>query len=814
MILLRVLTVFSLKLPKILLVKKTIFVNSRLKQNQPWFTNSCREKRKAFHKAKKNYNLNKSDANKRNLQTAYKSYKAEMNSSYQNYQFKMENELRKKSNSDPRELWKILNNFSNSNSREDPKLTIDTLYEYFKNLNSTDDTDDSDVEFDIPNLDDDLANDILNSKITEDEIISAIRGLKNGKAPGYDDVLNEYIKSTFHLLMPLYVLLFNKILDTGIIPEIWTAGIIMAIYKNKGDPSSPDSYRGITLVSSMGKLFTSILNDRLTKYADLVNIIPEAQAGFRKGYSTVDNIFCLHVLIEIYLAMGKKLYCTFVDFRKAFDTVWRVGLWQKLVKNNVSGKILKVIYNMYDNIKSCVRQRDQISGFFSCETGVRQGENLSPFLFSIFLSDLEKYFIDNNINGLRNITNQMNDELRMYVLVFVLLYADDTIILAESAKDLQDTLNAFENYCNQWKLSVNVDKTKSIIFSKRKCRTNHEFRLCGEIVEIVDKFSYLGIIFNYNGKFTLAKKKLSEQAQKALFALYGKIRNICIPIDLQLKLFESLVEPILLYACEIWGFENSPILEKIHLRFLKNILSIRSTTPNYMVYGETGRTPLDIKVKTRMLNFWSKILCNPDKLSGKLYQLFLQLHSTGLCNSGWITNIKSILDNTGYSFVWNSQSMLTKADIKSHVKPILLDQFIQKWYSDMEKSSRGQFYSKLKTNFGMEKYLTVLKKNRRIYITKVRCSNVKFPIETGRWNNVPQNERVCTFCNSRSIGNEAHYLFYCRNEQIQQLQEKYIPKYYRKSCRDDKIIGMLSYCNLPVLNNLAIFIQKLSSILR
>ena len=80
-----------------------------------------------------------------------------------------------------------------------------------------------------------------------------------------------------------------------------------------------------------------------------------------------------------------------MDFKKAFDTVWRVGLWQKLVKNDISGKILKVIYNMYNCIKSCVKQNDQISGFFSCDVGVRQGENLSPFLFSLFLADLEDF---------------------------------------------------------------------------------------------------------------------------------------------------------------------------------------------------------------------------------------------------------------------------------------------------------------------------------------------------------------------------------------------------------------------------------------
>ena len=102
--------------------------------------------------------------------------------------------------------------------------------------------------------------------------------------------------------------------------------------------------------------------------------------------------------------------------------------------------------------------------------------------------------------------------------------------------------------------------------------------------------------------------------------------------------------------------------------------------------------------------------------------------------------VKSILDNTGLSYIWNNQIVLSKMDIKMYVKQILQDQFIQKWYSDIENSSRGQFYMMFKRDFGLEKYLTVLKKNRRKQISLLRCSNVKFPIETGRWNNIPRIE--------------------------------------------------------------------------
>jgi hypothetical protein len=95
----------------------------------------------------------------------------------------------------------------------------------------------------------------------------------------------------------------------------------------------------------------------------------------------VDNIFVLHALIDLYFYFGKKLYCTFVDFKKAFDTVWLTGLRRKLQNCEIKGKCFKIIYNMYNDIKSCVQYNGSQSELFPCLTGVRQGENLSYFLF-------------------------------------------------------------------------------------------------------------------------------------------------------------------------------------------------------------------------------------------------------------------------------------------------------------------------------------------------------------------------------------------------------------------------------------------------
>jgi hypothetical protein len=179
--------------------------------------------------------------------------------------------------------------------------------------------------------------------------------------------------------LSIHVNLFNLIFSSGIIPDSWLVGIIKLIYKNKGDPNNLEKYRAICLTSNMGKLFTSILNSRLSKLSDDIGLISGVQGWFRKGYSVQDSLFVMHSLISLYLSSGKKLFCAFVDFKKAFDTVWGIGLWQKLIKNKIGGKKFRVILNLYTDIKSCVKNGDLHSNFFTCETGVRQANSYLPF---------------------------------------------------------------------------------------------------------------------------------------------------------------------------------------------------------------------------------------------------------------------------------------------------------------------------------------------------------------------------------------------------------------------------------------------------
>ena len=162
------------------------------------------------------------------------------------------------------------------------------------------------------------------------------------------------------------------------------------------------------------------------------------------------------------------------------------------------------------------------------------------------------------------------------------------------------------------------------------------------------------------------------------------------PIDLQLKIFDSLVTPILLYGCEVIGFGKNDNLEKIHLQFMKRILNVRISTPNFYIYGELGRYPLDVTIKCRILCFWSRLFTT-NKLSSKVYCLMYNLYLNGNTGLKWIENIKNIFDEIGMSFIFSNQIQVNVNWIKTHVKYRLQDQFMQKWRSQIAESSRGAF---------------------------------------------------------------------------------------------------------------------------
>ena len=215
---------------------------------------------------------------------------------------------------------------------------------------------------------------------------------------------------------------FNKIFENGTFPEEWSEGYIIPLHK-KGSRSEAENYRGITLL----KLFTRVINNRLTDWSEEYYVLIEAQAGFRVNMSTIDNVFVLHSLLTHVFNQDNKLYCAFIDFTKAFDYVVRYNLWYKMIKLGIRGKILNIIKSMYSVVKSRVKYDNKLGTEFACSLGVRQGECLSPMLFSLFLNDLEETFATEGYEGLTIDTFK----------IFMLLYADDIVIFSKNAEELQ-----------------------------------------------------------------------------------------------------------------------------------------------------------------------------------------------------------------------------------------------------------------------------------------------------------------------------------------------------------------------------------------
>ena len=208
------------------------------------------------------------------------------------------------------------------------------------------------------------------------------------KAPGVNGIPNEYYKYSSDQFKNALTKAFNHMYDVGEISVEYLQAMIFPIYK-KGNKADPANYRGICFQNSALKDLSAILQMRLMNWVEENQILSPFQAGFRKGYSTVDQIFILSNIVNSRLQNKEKLYAFFVDFRTAFDHVQRNLLFYKLAQIGLSFKFLRMLRAMYEKTSVCIKDGDKISEFFETLFGIKQGDNASPLMFSLFIDDLK-----------------------------------------------------------------------------------------------------------------------------------------------------------------------------------------------------------------------------------------------------------------------------------------------------------------------------------------------------------------------------------------------------------------------------------------
>ena len=564
--------------------------NCKLKSN-PWFDNTCKEAKQNFNRAKHEYSRCHSDINRINLTHCRSKLNKAKRRAKAIHKFEEGKRIKNLATSNTKQFWKEVKKFNKRKSKSAEKLTVDDFFTHFSNVFETKETNDTRTHYDT-----NIHNDLLDCPFSLDELKSVISSLKSGKSPGLDGLSTEIFKCSFEILAPVLIKLFNIIFLTGQYPVQWSEGVITPIHK-KDSLEETNNYRGIMLINTLSKIYSHLLNNRLLKWASQFDKISDCQFGFQPNKSTIDCIFIFHAIISKILNRGEKLYCCFVDYQKAFDLVNRGFLWQKLIQSGCSTVMINALQSMYENVKACVRYKSRCSTFLNINTGVKQGDPLSPVLFVFFINDILE-----NISNDNEIPISVND-----INIFMLLYADDAVLFSTSPETLQNMVNKLSEYSNIWDLKVNTNKTKIMIFEKGFA-TEVNIYFNDILLEVVDSFKYLGTMFYKNGCWNRTQKTLAEYGSFAMHNLNRLFQNITLFDNEKFKLFDCLIGPVLSYACEVWGFYGAPDVERIHTRFCRNILGVKKSTNLAAIYCELGRKPLLAFRKIRIVKYWSKII--------------------------------------------------------------------------------------------------------------------------------------------------------------------------------------------------------------
>lgn len=704
-------------------------------QREPWFDKECETKRAQKFAWLKVWRRERSVFFIKEFRRASKELKELCN--IKKRQYALQTVVKFCNARDSTSFWKLAKEINGKKTYSNPVIEANVFKTYFDTLlNPTI----LQIKYYGPHPI--VVNDELDRGISEQELNFALNNCREGKAPGINRIPSEFYKYGTATLRAMLLTSFNSLFEEGEVPEDQLKAIIFPLHK-KGSKNEVTNYRGITFLNSSLKIFTSILHHRLSKWVEDNNILSQFQAGFRKQHSTVDQIFNITSICQLYIEKRTKLYLFFVDFKTAFDHIQRDLLFYKLSQKGVSTKFLTILKALYKNTSALVWNGQNVSDDFCTEFGIKQGCNISPLLFSLFIDDLNEC-----LGGGIKIDN---------IPIKLLLYADDLVLLAEYPATLQRMINKLEEYCLAWGLTVNISKSQIMIVREenRGRYANCEKWTYGrQSIEIVKEYYYLGVKLTSNMKFERHVEWKVSEAKAAMAVTWKNIMlNNKISVEAKHKVFQSTSSAIALYADACWGFKKIDYIESLQRYYIKRIYKLPSTTPNYILALETGLPDMYLTTLKHHFEFIVKLLTSSqNKLSKKIAQYVVQRKVV------WFKKWFELANEIGSNLTLDITSPQTWLNELHELLNQLHVQNLHRYHSEACSSSARVCYPVLNHFLSDKSYF-----NRNYSIHKI-STICKIRGELWQLNYMahrPDLPSYCSLCNLREHETVIHFLGKC-----------------------------------------------------
>lgn len=375
-------------------------------------------------------------------------------------------------------------------------------------------------------------------EVTCAEILIALKSTKNNRSPGPGSIPIELIKNAPIVTIESLAGIFTECIRGGEVPGEWKLSYISSIYK-KGDRKNCGNYRGISVLSSIGRLYGRILTKRLEQQTS----ITEEQSGFRSGRSCVDNLFCIKQLMDKSIAHGSELHLIFVDLKKAFDSVPLNKLWEALEDQGIQSVYINAIKKLYENAESCVRSGNSYSEEFKITKGVRQGCPLSPTLFKIYVNRV----LENWSRKCSSMGVKMGEEH-----IHSLLFADDQVVLAEDEHDAEYMMRKLIEEYDSWGLEVNMEKTQYMVIG----REGQDMVTDKGIIKSTNEYKYLGVTLTADGSDEKDVLSKLGRGRAITRQLHPVLWNDVISSKTKMHIYKSFVESCASYGSEIWTLSS------------------------------------------------------------------------------------------------------------------------------------------------------------------------------------------------------------------------------------------------------------------